>query len=222
MDQQPLEQDRRYLLKHTSQTVPAVIASLDYRANIGTLAHEPAEALAMNDIGVAVLRLMRPIALDRYAENRTTGAFILIDPETNGTVAAGMVTEVQADDTTEEAISSSSKPVTAEERSSRWGHTGGVLELHGPAELLNQIERSLFVSNAVTIRCSAVEHANLAAQAGILALLAVPSNEESLTVRVAGAEVKVDADNPDQAVAAVYRLLATSGILADPKKSGSQ
>jgi sulfate adenylyltransferase subunit 1 len=222
MDQQPLELDRRYLLKHTSQTVPAVIAALDYRTNIGTLAHEPAETLAMNDIGVAVLRLTRPIALDRYAENRTTGAFILIDPETNGTVAAGMVTEVQADETTEEAIPASLKPVTAEERSSRWGHTGGVLELYGPAELLNRIERALFVSNAVTIRCSEIEHAHLAAQAGLLALLATSSKSESLTARVAGMEVRVVGDNADQAVAAVYRLLTTSGILAGPKKSGSQ
>ena len=156
MDQHPLEQDRRYLLKHTSQTVPAVIAALDYRTNIATLAHEPAETLEMNDIGVAVLRLMRPIALDRYAENRTTGAFILIDPETNGTVAAGMVTEVQAAETTEEAIPASSKPVSVEERASRWGHSGGVLEMQGPAELINRIERSLFVSNAVTIRCAEI------------------------------------------------------------------
>ena len=65
-------------------------------------------------------------------------------------------------------------------------------------------------------------HANLAAQAGLLALLAMPSNEESLTVRAAGVEVRVNANNPDQAVAAVYRLLATTGILADPKKSGPQ
>ncbi len=222
LDQQPLEQDRRYLLKHTSQTVPAVIATLDYRTNIGTLAHERAETLAMNDIGVAVLRLMRPIALDRYAENRTTGAFILIDPETNGTVAAGMVTEVHADETTEEAVPASSKPVTAEERSVRWGHTGGVLELHGPTELLNRIERSLFVSNAVAIRCTEAEHANFVARAGLLALLATSSSDKSLTARAAGMEVRVDADNPDQAVAAVYRLLTTSGILADPKKSGPQ
>ena len=45
----------------------------------------------MNDIGVATLNLLRPIALDAYGEIRGTGAFILVDAETNGTVAAGMM-----------------------------------------------------------------------------------------------------------------------------------
>jgi sulfate adenylyltransferase subunit 1 len=41
MDQRPLERNRRYLLKHTSQTVPAFVTSIEHRTNIGTLAHEP-------------------------------------------------------------------------------------------------------------------------------------------------------------------------------------
>ena len=173
MDQRPLEQNRRYLLKHTSQTVPALITALDYRTNIDTLAHEPAETLEMNGIGVAALQLMRPIALDRYAENRTTGAFILIDPETNGTVAAGMITEVEAAETVEEAGTATPQAVTAEERSLRWGHRGGILELRGPAELIYRIERSLFVANAVTIRCTTEEQARFAAASGLIALLTI-------------------------------------------------
>ena len=49
------------------------------------------EHLALNDIGVVRLRLSEPLAVDPYAENRETGAFILIDEATNDTVAAGMV-----------------------------------------------------------------------------------------------------------------------------------
>ena len=84
--------NRRYLLKHTSQTVPVFLTSIDHRTDLGTLNHEPARTLHMNDIGAATLNLLRPIALDAYGENRSTGAFILVDAETNGTVAAGMVT----------------------------------------------------------------------------------------------------------------------------------
>ena len=87
-----LEPNRRYLLKHTSHTVPAFISSIDHRVNLSTLKHEAAGTLHMNDIGAVSLHLLRPIAIDLYSENRATGAFILIDPESNATVAAGMIT----------------------------------------------------------------------------------------------------------------------------------
>jgi sulfate adenylyltransferase subunit 1 len=222
MDQRPLEQNRRYLLKHTSQTVPAIVTALDYLTNIETLAHEPGETLAMNGIGVATLQLMRPIALDRYAENRTTGAFIFIDPETNGTVAAGMITEVQAAETVEEAATATPLAVTTEERCSRWGHHGGILELSGPAELINRIERSLFVANTVAIRCTTEEQARFASTSGLIALLTRPSDGRPLIAQVDGEEVRVDDDNPDQAVALVRQLLAKSGILTTSQKSGTQ
>ena len=51
MDQQPLQLHRRYLLKHTSQTVPVFLTAVDHRADLATLNHEPARTLQMNDIG---------------------------------------------------------------------------------------------------------------------------------------------------------------------------
>ncbi len=222
MDQRPLERNRRYLLKQASQTVPAAIAALDYRCDIGTLAHVPAEVLRMNDVGVAVLQLARPKAFDCYAENRITGAFILIDPETNGTVAAGMVTEVHADEAIEENVPPAPGLVTPQERISRWGHQGGILELRGNAQVINQIERSLFVANAVTVRCSTAEQSQFVAASGLIALLARPTHDPLLTARVAGEEVTVDGSDPDQAAAEVRTLLVTTGILTTPQKSGSQ
>jgi sulfate adenylyltransferase subunit 1 (EFTu-like GTPase family) len=60
--------------------------------DIHTLDDVPApEQLALNDIGVVRLRLSEPLAVDPYAENRETGAFILVDEATNDTVGAGMV-----------------------------------------------------------------------------------------------------------------------------------
>src|SRR5271170_4475387 len=205
MDQRPLERDRRYLLKHASQTVPAFVTSLEYRVNIGALAYEPAETLEMNGIGIASLRLPRPIALDRYAENRHTGAFILIDPETNATAAAGMVVEVFSRDSAGEEVLATG-PVTAEERTSRWGHRGGVLALNGPAQLIDLIERSLFVTGAVTIRTSRLEQAPPLAHAGILALVATPGESEVLTARVDREEITLSTDDPDAAVAAIHKL----------------
>jgi sulfate adenylyltransferase subunit 1 (EFTu-like GTPase family) len=51
------------------------------------------ERLELNDLGVVRLRLAEPLAIDLYARNRSTGAFILIDEASNDTVAAGMVLE---------------------------------------------------------------------------------------------------------------------------------
>jgi len=221
MDQRSLEQGRRYLLKHSCQTVSASITSLDHRTNIETLAREPAERLGMNDIGVATLQFARAIAVDRYAENRITGAFILIDPETNGTVAAGMVVDVPSGETAE-ALPRATRPITAEQRARHWGHSGGILELKGPAESIDRIERSLFVANMVTIRCSTAQQAQFAAASGLIALLIKLSDSETLAARVAGEEVMVDGSDAEQAVAAVRQLLASSGIRTASQKSDPQ
>ena len=70
----------------------ARIDRIDHLWNVSTQAREPAPArLAQNDIGRVALALAQPVFADRYADNRATGSFILIDETTNNTVAAGMV-----------------------------------------------------------------------------------------------------------------------------------
>jgi bifunctional enzyme CysN/CysC/sulfate adenylyltransferase subunit 1 len=92
MHQRPLQPGRKYFLKHTSQTVQAVVTALEHRINIQTFEPEPAPPeLAMNDLGEIRLRTSRPITYDGYATNRLTGSFILIEQGTNATVAAGML-----------------------------------------------------------------------------------------------------------------------------------
>jgi sulfate adenylyltransferase large subunit len=222
MDQRPLERNRRYLLKHTSHTVPAFVSSIEHRTDIGTLAHDPAETLEMNDIGVATLRLLRPLAFDSYAENRSTGAFILIDPETNATVAAGMVkSALDRTAAREHSIAGASGPLTAGERAARWGHRGGLLELSGPAELIDRIERSLFAQGVVTVRIEAADagvegHETLLqsmVQSGLLALVVTPAEVNTLTARAKNEQVTLNANNPDEDIAAVHELLARAGIL---------
>jgi len=75
----------------------------------------------MNDIGAVTLNLLRPIALDIYGENRGTGAFILVDAETNGTVAAGMVTTVNGQTASGVPVLADTwGPLTAGEKEARW------------------------------------------------------------------------------------------------------
>jgi sulfate adenylyltransferase subunit 1 len=71
--------------------VRARIEAVTHRLDVTTLAHEPAGALELNDIGELRLRLGEPVMTDPYADIRGTGAFILIDEATNETVGAGMV-----------------------------------------------------------------------------------------------------------------------------------
>jgi bifunctional enzyme CysN/CysC/sulfate adenylyltransferase subunit 1 len=92
MNPRPLTPGKQYLLKHTTQTVKAAVTSIDHRINISTLDKEDGIAeLAMNDLGEIRLRTAKPLIYDGYASNRLTGSFILIEPGTNATVAAGML-----------------------------------------------------------------------------------------------------------------------------------
>jgi bifunctional enzyme CysN/CysC/sulfate adenylyltransferase subunit 1 len=92
MHARPLQPGRKYLLKHTSHTVQAVVTEVNSRLDMGTLEALPSPAqLAVNDIGEIRLRTARPLFHDAYGVNRLTGSFILIEPGTNATVAAGML-----------------------------------------------------------------------------------------------------------------------------------
>jgi sulfate adenylyltransferase large subunit len=87
----PAHPGARYLVKHTTRTVPARLDAIDHRLDVTTLAREPAGELELNALGRVRLRLGSPITSDPYAEIRATGAFILVDSATNDTVGAGMI-----------------------------------------------------------------------------------------------------------------------------------
>jgi bifunctional enzyme CysN/CysC len=92
MSEQPLTEKRRFALKHTSRTVRAVVDELRYRVDVNTLHRdESAPELGLNEIGRVHLRTSAPLLVDDYRRNRATGAFILIDEDTNDTVGAGMM-----------------------------------------------------------------------------------------------------------------------------------
>jgi sulfate adenylyltransferase subunit 1 len=90
-DAQRLDTHRPYLLKHGAATISARVTRVLRRTNVHTLADDAVNSLGMNDIGVVEIELTRPVFFDAYAENRATGSFILIDPQSNATLAAGMI-----------------------------------------------------------------------------------------------------------------------------------
>ena len=97
MAEKPLEPRTKLAIKHTTRSVRAIADELLSVIDIHTLEDQPAPAqLELNDIARVRLRLSEPLAVDAYGDNRTTGAFILIDEATNDTVGAGMIVSASA------------------------------------------------------------------------------------------------------------------------------
>jgi bifunctional enzyme CysN/CysC len=91
MSNEKLFPGRSYLMKINHDTLGATVTDLKHQIDVNTLSKLAAKTLALNEVGVCNLSLARPVAFDPYADNRDTGAFILIDRYTNETVAAGMI-----------------------------------------------------------------------------------------------------------------------------------
>jgi bifunctional enzyme CysN/CysC len=96
MNERPLDLQKSYLIKHTTQLVRAEIEQVLHTIDLESLEQVPAARLELNDIGRVTLGCHRPLYFDAYAKNRATGAFVLIDSLTNNTVAAGMILEGEA------------------------------------------------------------------------------------------------------------------------------
>lgn len=90
-DEQGLLPGRSYILRTETDEASATVTELKHRLNINDFAEEAAKSLEMNEVGVVNISTRTPIAFDAFAENRSTGAFILIDRITNATVGAGMI-----------------------------------------------------------------------------------------------------------------------------------
>ncbi|MBK7766170.1 MAG: sulfate adenylyltransferase subunit CysN [Sulfuritalea sp.] len=91
LGESPLDPQRKYLIRQTTRQTKAALEAIDYRLDINSLQQMPAERLGMNDIARVAFKLAQPLCVDPYAENRATGAFIVIDETSNNTVGAGMI-----------------------------------------------------------------------------------------------------------------------------------
>ena len=148
MAEEPMLPGKKYDIKRATSYVPGSIASIVHKVDVNTLAEGPASALQLNEIGKVKVSLDSAIALDGYDSNRTTGAFIIIDRLTNGTVGAGMIIAPAAA-TQGGKVHGRSAHVTTEERAQRFGQQPATvlfsgLSGAGKSTLAYAVERKLF------------------------------------------------------------------------------
>lgn len=94
MSEEPLMPNKQYGFKFATKFVPGSVTDIEYQIDVNSLEHKEAVRLNLNEIAVGSIKLTQPVACDPYTKNRSTGAFIIIDRITNGTVGAGMIIDV--------------------------------------------------------------------------------------------------------------------------------
>ncbi|MFD1717393.1 sulfate adenylyltransferase subunit 1 [Georgenia deserti] len=94
MTTSPLKPRQKLAIKHTTRNARTLVKDIQYRLDINSLHRDQdAQELGLNEVGRVQLRTTVPLLCDTYEENRTTGAFILIDEATGNTVGAGTILE---------------------------------------------------------------------------------------------------------------------------------
>ncbi|GAB3224262.1 sulfate adenylyltransferase subunit CysN [Algoriphagus aestuariicola] len=92
MNQKTLQSRTKVIVKHTTKECQAMVKDIQYSVDVNTLHRiEGITEIGMNDIARISLRTAQPLFFDSYRRNRQTGSLILIDPNTNETVGAGMI-----------------------------------------------------------------------------------------------------------------------------------
>ena len=178
--------DRPYLLKHTTQTLPARIVEIRHRVDIQTLAAQPAGQLRLNEIGAVLIEAQRPLFFDPYRRNRYTGSFILLDGLTNETLGAGMIESAAAE--TADGV-----PQTAS------------VSIEGKQEVLWLLARRLVaLGHAIAVLPADVL---LVGPAGATAVPSTPTVE----FRITASDL---AENPSSAADQIFQDLVRRGITA--------
>lgn len=91
MDEEPMDVNKQFYIKQTTNTTRARIDSIKYKVNVNTMEQFEVDHLQLNEIGRVVFTTGKELFFDPYHTNKQTGAFILIDPITNNTSAVGMI-----------------------------------------------------------------------------------------------------------------------------------
>ena len=96
LNQTPAQIRKKYIIRQATFETQGMIRSINFRRNINTLEKEQnVSELAMNDIAEITIHTAQPLVFDAYDENKVTGSLIIIDPDTNETVGAGMIKYVE-------------------------------------------------------------------------------------------------------------------------------
>ncbi|MDD5320246.1 MAG: sulfate adenylyltransferase subunit CysN [Methylococcales bacterium] len=166
MAEKALTPGRQYTLKLATRSVSGSIAMIHHRIDVNTLEHHDAIDLKLNEIGSCTVTVNAPVVFDPYKINRGTGAFIIIDRLTNGTVGAGMITGATGDENLQ--------PVSIEERAARYSQKAAAIALAGSTgkDIAYQLERKLFDNGHATTVLETQNTALILAikQAGLICL----------------------------------------------------
>ena len=98
MAEEPMMPNKQYMFKFATKTTPGSVAAIDHLIDVNTLEQSQSLHMNLNEIGVVDVKFTQPVPCDPYKRNRATGAFIVIDRLTNGTVGAGMIIDELAKD----------------------------------------------------------------------------------------------------------------------------
>ena len=150
----PLDLKKRWIMRQSTDEVRVRAAKISSRIDVNTMERPLASHLTLNDIGIVEFEATRNLSFDLYSQNRNSGSFILIDPLTNATVGAGMITENlektnrRADHEVagveKAAETSPIASVAISERVHRSGHHPGAVWLGSRTSLAAPLERALF------------------------------------------------------------------------------
>lgn len=91
MDEEQMNRDKQFFIKHTTQTTRARIDKIKYRVDVNTMEHLEPASLTLNEVANVQITTSKPLFFDPYKTNKNTGSFILIDPISNNTSAVGMI-----------------------------------------------------------------------------------------------------------------------------------
>ena len=222
MSQTPLDPRREYIVKHTTQEVAARVRAIRYRIDVNTLEKQGTGDLGLNDIGAAVIETRKPLFVDPYRRNRATGAFIVIDPLSNETVAAGMITGRPAHESGQAAMAAGGR-VTPAERHGRTGHLAAAVWVTQGVEAAERVERALFDAGALTLVLDAAREGDLlprlaetALAAGLIVICAAAPGATAPPVELrelAGADRFLEYSGDAEEAAGLALEMAQRGIL---------
>ncbi len=166
MQDSELQPGRQYYFKIGHQLTSGTVTHIEQQIDVNTMERRKVDHLALNAIAEVTIQLNKPVVVDSYRENRSTGAFIVIDRLSNGTVAAGMI--IEPTDSVERGM------VTDQDRENRHHQKPVTLLINDEdaAEKAVALEQSLFAlgHTAVIVRaedaltvCPYIEAAGLIA-----------------------------------------------------------
>jgi len=138
-DKKSLEVNKPYRFQHTTRLVNGVVRNLRYQLDVNTLHRMDGSSLSLNEIGRVEIETGQPLFFDPYIQNRETGGFVIIDPASNLTVAAGMIRGAISKEEREELAKTPNErnirweafPVSRKMREVRNGHSGHCLWFTG-------------------------------------------------------------------------------------------